>query len=58
VLELAKCSVVEDAEGKRLAYVYFKPDNQVHADRAAISRDEARRVAAAVVKLPELLKGS
>jgi hypothetical protein len=45
--------VVRDREGQQLAYVHF--DNP-RAAAKPLTRDEARRVAANVVKLAELLR--
>ena len=45
--------MVRDREGQQLAYVHF--DNP-RAAAKPLTRDEARRVAANVVKLAELLR--
>jgi hypothetical protein len=51
---MESCFVVRDGAGLALAYVYFAvTDSQLGAK---LSRDEARRVAANIAKLPTLLQ--
>ena len=45
-----------DAEGKALAYVYgLDPKELAAAGHERLTKDEARRVAANIAKLPDLL---
>jgi hypothetical protein len=46
---------IEDATGRTLAYVYGRDTTSASDDR--LTREEARRVAKAIARLPELLKG-
>jgi hypothetical protein len=47
--------VVRDANGQALAYLYSR-DNEAEARQAKLlSKDEARRIAANIARLPELL---
>ena len=47
--------VVEDATGRAVAYVYAAEGARLSAMPHALTWDEARRIAAGVAKLPELL---
>ena len=50
--ETDSCFIARDASGQALAYVYFEDEPGRRSEAKPLTRDEARRIAANIAKLP------
>jgi hypothetical protein len=51
------CFIIRDANGQPLSYVYYENEPGRRTAAGLLTRDEARRIAINIARLPELLKG-
>jgi hypothetical protein len=56
VEETSACFIVKDNSGQALAYVYYEDALGRRSAAKLLTKDEARRIAANVAKLPAILK--
>jgi hypothetical protein len=50
------CFIIRDANGQALSHVYYENEPGRRTAAGLLSRDEARRIAFNIAKLPELAK--
>jgi len=56
VEELEACFIVKNDAGQKLAFVYFEEEPGRRSAAKLLAKNEARRVAEIIAKLPELVR--